>query len=146
MANRDLPGLERGEKRAMISYEELVPGYEFPPASYELSSSLISKYLKAVEGSGDEFVPPLAIAAYAMTAVSGSLSLPPGTIHASQELEFFKLVPVGAVVNCQAKVARKLARAKVHMLVLELDVFDQNKEGVQAGKATIVLPVQGANA
>ena len=146
MANRDLPGLERGEKRAMISYEELVPGYEFPPASYELSPSLISKYLKAVEGSGDEFVPPLAIAAYAMTAVSGSLSLPPGTIHASQELEFFKLVPVGAVVNCQAKVARKLARAKVHMLVLELDVFDQNKEGVQAGKATIVLPVQGANA
>ncbi len=130
----------------MISYEELIPGYEFPPASYELSASLISKYLEAVD-CADElkvlggFVPPLAIAAYAMAAMAGSLSLPPGTIHASQEFEFFKLVPIGATINCQAKVARKLARATMHMLVLELDVLDQNRERVQLGKATIVLPV-----
>jgi len=132
--------------KAMISYEELIPGYEFPPASYELSASLISKYLEAVD-CADElkvlggFVPPLAIAAYAMATMAGSLSLPPGTIHASQEFEFFKLVPIGATINCQAKVARKLARATMRMLVLELDVFDTSKEKVQSGKATIVLPV-----
>ena len=130
----------------MISYEELIPGYEFPPASYELSASVISKYLEAVD-CADElkvlggFVPPLAIAAYAMATMTGSLSLPPGTIHASQEFEFFKLVPIGATINCQAKVARKLARATIHMLVLELDVLDQSSERVQSGKATIVLPV-----
>lgn len=137
---------EKVRNKAMISYEELIPGYEFPPASYELSASLISKYLEAVD-CADElkvlggFVPPLAIAAYAMAAMAGSLSLPPGTIHASQEFEFFKLVPIGATINCQAKVARKLARATMHMLVLELDVLDQNRERVQLGKATIVLPV-----
>ena len=128
-----------------ISYEELAPGYEFPPASYELSDSLISKYLKAVDSQEEikafgEFVPPLAIAAYAMAAMAGSLSLPPGAIHASQELEFFKLVPIGATIDCQAKVARKLTRGKLRMLVLELNVFDQNKERVQLGKATIMLP------
>ena len=123
-----------------VGYEGLTPGYEFPPASYELSASLISKYLKAVDSSGVEFVPPLAIAAYAMTAMAGSLSLPPGSIHASQELEFFKLVPVGDVIDCQARVARKLTRGKLHMLVLELNVFDQNKEKVQSGKATVMLP------
>jgi len=129
-----------------ISYEELVPGYEFPPVSYELSVQLVSKYAVAVESSANEIVPPLAIAACAMNAMSGELSLPPGVIHASQEFEFFKLVPIGSVVNCQAKVARKIARASVHMLVLELGVFDENRERVQSGKATLVLPGQGANA
>jgi len=129
-----------------ISYEELVPGYEFPPASYELTSALVSKYVKAVDSSGDEFVPPLAIAACAMRAMAGSVSLPPGTIHASQEFEFFKLVPIGAIINCKAKVVRKLARTMMRMLVLELDVFDENRERVQSGKATIVLPAQGTNA
>jgi len=128
-----------------IGYEELEPGYEFPPASYELSGSLISKYLKAVDSpeeikSFGEFVPPLAIAAYAMAAMAVSFSLPPGAIHASQELEFFKLLPIGATIDCQTKVVRKLARSKLRMLVLELNVFDQSKEKVQSGKAIITLP------
>ncbi len=124
----------------LISYEDLTLGYEFPPTSYELSPSLVFKYLKAVDSVGDDFVPPLAIAARAMTAMTGVLSLPPGTIHASQDFEFCKLVPMGATVNCQAKVVRKLTRGSMHMLVLELNVFDQSKEKVQSGKATIILP------
>lgn len=129
-----------GGSKTPISYEELSPGYEFPPASYELSPSLISRYLKAVDSSGDDFVPPLAIAAYAMTGMARYLLLPPGTIHASQDFEFFKLQPIGATINCQAKVARKLTRGKLRMLVLELQIFDQSKEKVQLGKATIILP------
>jgi hypothetical protein len=129
-----------------IVYEELVPGYEFPSASYELSIPLISKYLKAVDSSEDGFVPPLAIAAYAMSAMARGLSLPPGSIHASQDLEFFKLVPTGATIECQARVAQKLTRGKLRMLVLELNVFDQNKEKVQSGKTTIILPTEEANA
>lgn len=125
-----------------VSYEKLTPGYEFPPAKYELSVSLVSKYLKAVDSSGDEFVPPLAITACAITAMAGSLSLPPGiiAIHASQELEFFKLLPIGATIECHARVARKINRGKMSMLILELEVFDQNKEKVQSGKATLALP------
>jgi len=128
-----------------VSYEELVPGYEFPPASYELTSSLISDYLRAVDSPDDlqvfkEFVPPLAIGACAMTAMAESLSLPPGSIHASQEFEFFKLVPIGDTINCHARVARKLTRDKLRMLMLELDVFDQNKRKIQSGKATVILP------
>ena len=125
-----------------VSYEELIPGYEFPPASYEMSASLVSKYLKAVDSQGDGVVPPLAITACAITAMAGALSLPPGAIaiHASQELEFFKLVPIGATIECHTRVARKITRGKMSMLILELDVFDQSKEKVQSGKATIALP------
>jgi acyl dehydratase len=125
-----------------VSYEELIPGYEFPPANYEMSASLVSKYLKAVDSQGDGVVPPLAITACAIAAMAESLSLPPGAIaiHASQELEFFKLLPIGATIECHTRVARKITRGKMSMLILELDIFDQSKEKVQSGKATIALP------
>jgi len=32
------------------------------------------------------------------------------------------------------------------MLELELSVFNKNGEGIQAGKATLILPVQRTNA
>jgi len=125
-----------------ISYEELILGYEFPPATYELSASLVSKYLKAVDSAGDGFVPPLAITACAIAAMTGSFSLPSGTIviHASQELEFFKLVPIGDTIECHTGVAQKITRGKMSMLILELEVFDKDKEKVQSGRATIALP------
>jgi hypothetical protein len=136
---------EENSNKVIINYEELVPGFEFAPVSYELSASLISQYLKAVDNSTEldtfkEFVPPLAISACAMAAMSGMLSLPPGSIHISQELEFFKLIPIGSRVSCRAKVTRKLNRKRLHILVLELNIFDQDKEKVQRGEATIMLP------
>ena len=125
-----------------ISYEELTPGYKFPPATYELSASFVSKYTKAVDGTGDGFVPPLAITACAIAAMTKSVPLPPDTIaiHASQELEFLKLVPIGATIECHTEVAQKITRGKMTMLILGLEVFDKGKEKVQSGKATIALP------
>jgi len=127
---------------ANVTYEELVPDYEFSPVNYDLSEPLISKYLQAVDISDGGFVPPMAIAAYSLQAMAGALSLPPDAIaiHTSQEIEFFKLVPVGATIECHAKVARKITRASMRMLVLELNVFNQDKEKVQSGKTTIVFP------
>ena len=125
-----------------VSYEELTPGYKFPPATYELNSSFVSKYLKAVDGTGVGFVPPLAITACAIATMTKSVPLPPGTmaIHASQDLEFFKLVPIGTTIECHIGVAQKIARGKMSMLILELEVLDKGKEKVQSGKATIALP------
>jgi len=125
-----------------ITYEGLVPGYKFPPATYELNASFVSKYLKAVDGADDGFVPPIAITACAIATMTRSVPLPPGTIaiHASQDVEFLKLVPVGATIKCHIGVAQKIARGRMSMLVLELEVFDKAKEKVQSGKATVALP------
>jgi acyl dehydratase len=124
-----------------LNYEELIPGYEFPPTSYELSASLVSKYLQAVNSAGDGFIPPLAITACVIATMAGSFSLPPDTvaIHASQELEFFKLVPIGSTIECHTIVAQKITRGKMSMLILELEIFDQGKEKIQSGKTTIAL-------
>ena len=125
-----------------ISYEELTPGYKFPPATYELNASFASKYLGAVDGSGDGFVPPLAITACAIATMTKSIPLPPDTIarHASQELEFLKLVPLGTTIECHIGVAQKIARGKMSMLVLDLEILDKGREKVQSGRATIALP------
>ena len=124
------------------SYEELTSGYKFLPATYELNAPFVSKYLRAVDGSGDGFVPPLAITACAIAAMTKIIPLPAGTIaiHASQELEFLKPVPIGATIDCHIGVAQKIARGKMSMLVLELEIFDKDKEKVQLGRATIALP------
>lgn len=127
-----------------ISFEELAVGYEFPATSYELSQSLIAQYLEAVGGQQyfltSGVVPPLAIAAYAMTALSQSFSVPPGSIHASQEFEFLKLVPIGSTVSCGGKIVQKVQRGRLHLLVLEINALNQDKEKVLSGKATVAVP------
>lgn len=125
-----------------ISYEELTPGYKFPSITYELSDSFVSKYQKAVDSESDEFVPPLAITACVIAATTKSVPLPPDTIaiHASQELEFFKIVPIGSTIQCHISVLQKISRGKMSMLILGLEVFDKYKEKVQSGRATIALP------
>lgn len=122
------------------SYDQLAPGYEFPPARVELSPAVVTKYVEAVEAPPSGFVPPLAVAAQSLAALTQEISLPAGTIHAAQDFQFFKLVPVGSEVKCQARVGRKLSRGGMRMLVLELETRDEAGETVQLGKATLVLP------
>lgn len=135
-----------------VQCEQVDTGYEFPPASYDLDAEAISKYLKAVDESSSLYwqsdnsqaltglVPPMAIATYAMTMLSQRLSLSPGSIHVTQEIEFLKTVEVGTTITCQAKVSQNWKRGKFHLLTINLSVFNQNKELVQSGKVGFILP------
>jgi acyl dehydratase len=126
------------------SFEQLSVGYEFPPATYQLSESVISKYVEAVGGQQDflesGIVPPLAIGAYAMNALSQSFSIPPGSIHASQEFEFLNVVPIGTTITCKGKIAQKVERGRLSLVVLEINGLNQAKEKVLTGKATVAIP------
>ena len=125
----------------MVDYKELEVGHEFTSIGYEMTSSIVSKYEKAVEAYSPvaNIVPPLAIAAYTMQAMSLSFPLPLGSVHASQELEFFKPVTVGSHIDCHAQIIQKTNRAKLTVMVIGLDTFDQDKEKVLSGKATVIL-------
>ncbi len=134
-------------KQQRAEYRQLEAGYEFSPTSHKLDASIVSTYLQAVEESSSRYqtgepVPPMAVAAYAMTALSHSLSLPPGTIHVSQELEFVGNVNVGDTITCNAKVIRKQDRGRLHLMTIGLDVYKQNQKKVLAGKTSFVLPEQ----
>jgi acyl dehydratase len=134
-------------EQAKVEFSQLEAGFEFPPASYQLSAPAVATYLKAVGETSQLYqdtglVPPTALAAYAMATLSGRISLPPGTIHVSQELEFLDTVNVGDTITCQAKVGRKQERGRLHLMTVYLNVFDQNRQAVLAGKTSFVLPAQ----
>ena len=121
--------------------QSLEQGHEFPAISYELTPSTIAAYEEAVEAHSPiaNLVPPSAIAAYTIKAISQSLPLPPGSVHTLQELEFFKSVAIGSHIKCQARIAQKISRANLNIIVIEVNTFDQNKEMILSGKTTLTL-------
>ena len=129
-------------------FNQLEVGYEFPSKSYKLDAVEVSDYLKAVEDSNHLYsdtglVPPLAVAALAMTVLSTSLSLPPGAIHVSQEFEFIDGVSVEETLTSRARVVRNKSRGKLHLFDVELNVFNKNQKTVLTGKTSFILPEQG---
>jgi acyl dehydratase len=136
--------MENKEGTASTSLKELPIGHEFPSVSYELNQAVIEKYIGAVGESQDFLksgvVPPLAIAACAITALSNSFAVPPGTIHAAQELEFLKIVPIGSTISCGGRIAHKLERGRLNLISIEISAVDRDDETVLSGKATIAVP------
>ena len=68
------------------------------------------------------------------------MELPAGTIHASQDFEFYRLVEIGARVELHRSRGPKTTRGGVRMLTLEINVSDSSGAPVQKGRSTVVLP------
>jgi len=132
-------------KKEKVDSSLLKVGHQFPSTSYQLDSSMVSDYLKAVDETSELYkstnlVPPTAIVASAMSMLSESISFPPGAIHFHQELEFMDTVPIGETVTCQAKVSNREDRGKLHILTIELNICGQDRRPVLTGKTGFVLP------
>lgn len=128
-----------------VDIENLTAGYEFPPAGFQLDSETMKKYLDAVEDKNDIYeqlhaVPPLAISALAMSAMFTAMTLPAGTIHVSQNLDFITLAKPGEKLTSYAKVNRNVERGKLHMLTIGIKVLNQNKTTVLTGETSFILP------
>jgi len=124
----------------------LPKGYEFPPTTFTLSPEWVNAYIEAVgdraiAGIGDTLVPPMAVAALAIRALIEASPLPPGTLHAGQELAFRRAVRVGEELSVGAKVLSRGERAGWVLMSLELDV-SADGEQVMSGRATITFPVE----
>ena len=133
------------EKMGKIEYRQLEPGYELPAISYKLEPAMVAHYLAAVEEPGsiyrdNSLVPPTAIAAYAMTALSDTVELPPGVIHTHGEVKFLGAVNTGETISCHSCVSQKLERGQLHLLTIDSSVFNEKEEKVLAGKTSFILP------
>ncbi len=132
-------------EQTKIGYDHLFVGFEFPSKNYRLEPEMISDYLKAVGETDDLFlneklVPPMAVTAFAMASLSEVMTLPSGTIHVSQELEFTNLVKTGDTITCASKVSRKIDRSGLHIMGTEIIVTNQRQEKVLVGKVGFVIP------
>jgi len=129
-------------------YRQLEAGYEFPPSCCHVDSVTVSAYLRAVEETSHLYrdtglVPPMAVAALVMASLSEHISFPAGAIHVSQELEFIRAVSTRDALTSYARVARKQDRGKLCLLTIDLNVLNQEKKKVLAGKTSFVLPETG---
>lgn len=131
----------------MIDYSTLQPGQRLSHELLTLDSDSIAAYVDAVSDSsrpasadGAPLAPPMAIAALALSAVINALQIPGGAIHAGQELDFRKAMPVGATLACTATLAQNSMRRGWRFFVVNLMAADCDGNAVMSGKSTIMLP------
>ena len=133
------------KEQEKIHSKQLEVGYELPCINYKLKHSMINAYLKAVKEDNElykssKLAPPMAVAAYAMNAISDSVFLPPGVIYTHGEIEFLSKVKAGDVIRCCSKVSQKLDRGNIHFLTIDFSIFNQNRGVVLKGKTGFILP------
>ncbi len=140
-----------------LQYEWLETGYELPPASYDINAEVVSEYLGAVDESSGLYyqpdnpqalsglVPPMAVVAYTVATLLPSLSLPPGTIHITQEIEHSRILTVGTRITCYARVSRKQERGNLCLLTIDLSAYDENQDLVLSGKSGVAFPKPESN-
>ncbi len=127
------------------NYYQLNVGYEFPPSSYNLDSSVVTSYLEATQESHglyrkEGLVPPMAIGAFAMASLSSAITFPSGTVHVSQEFDFLGLIRVDDKITCYSRVSRNIYRGGMYLMSTDLTAVNQNQEKVLTGKVGFVLP------
>jgi acyl dehydratase len=129
-----------------IDYEKLTTGYEFKPSGFRIDRNSMDKYLDAVDGDKslyekDNIVPPMSIAALAMTAMAEGLSMPPGAVHVSQDIQFLGTVRIDEELTSLARVNRIVNRGKIHMLSIGINVINEKNISVLAAETSFILPV-----
>jgi len=129
-----------------IDYDKLTTGYEFEPSGFSIDAESVEKYLNAIDGSKGIYeknmtVPPMSIAALAMTAMAEGLSMPPGAIHVSQEITFCNPVRINENLTSHARVNRIIRRGKLHVLSIGIKVVNDKNVSVLQGETSFILPV-----
>jgi acyl dehydratase len=133
-------------EQSKIEYQDLKAGQEFPPAAFQVDSTTVDDYLKAIEEDNAIYkntglVPPMAVAALALKSLISAISMPPGTIHVSQEFEFIDTVNTQDTLTSRAGVSRIQERGKLHLISIDISVSNQKQKPVLAGKTGFILPV-----
>ena len=134
-----------------IDYAQLQAGQRISEERLTLDAEAVGRYAEAVGDAsspaakdGTPLVNPMAVGALALSAVINALKIPGGTIHAGQELDFGRALPIGAELTCTAIVAQNSVRREWRFLVVSLTAADDEGNAVMQGKSTIMLPTQAS--
>ncbi len=132
----------------MIDYSTIPTGHTFSHRVYRLDMAMLDRYVESVGDRSmdwgvdcvDRVVPPMAVAAMSLRGVIGDLAVPPGSLHAGQELQFKRPVTMGEDLDCKATLVQNSIRGNWRYIVVQLTVLTVGRE-VMTGKSTLVLPV-----
>jgi acyl dehydratase len=129
--------------------EALEKGHQFSATFFVLDEEAVARYVEAVEdealprlaqAEGKAWVPPMAVAALALRSLMEEMTLPAGSIHASQELEFVRAVEAGERITCRAWLSHRSQRSGWWVLAVEMESADESGQAVLAGRLTVMVP------
>jgi acyl dehydratase len=128
-----------------VDLEQLEEGYQFAPVVYQIDSPSATAYIDAVGEDASLFrdtdtIPPMAVAALALTSLMEAAPFPPGTIHVSQEFDFTDTASTKDTLTRHARVITKRDRGRLRMMTIGLSVYKNNKQPVLTGETGLLLP------
>ena len=112
-----------------------------------IGEEAIRRYMNAVQDDQKLYeeldaLPPNAIAAYVLRELLNRMNLPPGTIHASQEIECFRIIPVGETLYCKMTVSKPIKRKGLNTLSAEFMIQDTESNDLIRGKSLVLIPIE----
>lgn len=129
---------------SLPSLAALPRGHVFPPAAVSLTRDAVAAYVAATQDesayAASGAVPPLAVAALALRRLLEACSLPPGSLHTGQELEFHAAVRPGEELTMTGAVAQRSERAGMAIVVVEFTVSRSDGAPVVTGRTTVMAP------
>ena len=139
------------EPHARVGLETVHAGQEFTPTPLDLSREAVINLLNSVEAAlpenenGVELVPPSVVASLSLGVLLQHVSLPLGSLHASQEIRVWRPIPVGTRAVCEALVANVSNRAGMTLVSLDFNVDSHpdepgGGEQLATGTGTVMFP------
>ena len=119
-------------------------GHEFVPTRFRIQPQVVALYLKAVGESDalfhkEGYVPPTALAAYALDGVLREINLPPGAIHSSQDVSVTRPITSEETLVFRATLTRNWVRSGWRLVSIDFSGVDGDDKQVMHGKSTVVI-------
>ncbi len=139
----------------IVGLDSVAAGRAFPATPLDLSKDAIIRLLDSLEATlpedvgGDELVPPSALASLALGALLSHVTLPAGTLHASQDIRMERAVPIGAKAVWEADVSAVSSRGSMAFVTVDFTVRrgelapalgDNADEILATGSGTVMFP------
>ena len=131
-----------------MDYSKLQPESIISENQYQFSEDFINKYTESVKDNSDykNNVPPMAISALCIRGVLNDLNIPGGTVHVSQEFNYFSPVQKSDKIECLATIISNNVRGGWRFLGIKLETISENHKLIMTGKSTIMIPVENNHA
>ena len=120
-------------------------GAEIDLGRWSLGPKDVDAYLQAIQDHSSIYntlsvVPPLALVAHALKEIIKRLSLPPGTLHATQEVKCLKGVNLGESVTANASLGRPLRRGEWQFISTDFSIRSDDGKTALSGRTTVIIP------
>ena len=118
--------------------------------SWDITQSFVDEYLKSVGDLSPIYkeantAPPTALAAQVLSLLLEKLRLPPGTVHASQEMTAESMIRISQRVHGFAYVSRPRRRREWDLITADFAVCISNGTPLLKGRTTVMTPIEETN-